>query len=69
MLVVKGNSFSRAGWLLAGFSEQISNCSVNMEETLQTYQEYGAKLFPISSVLLSCSFFQFAEPSAPFLAV
>lgn len=66
MLVVKGNSSSRAGWLLAGFSEQISNCSVNMEEILQTYQE---KLFLISSVLLSCSFFQFAEPSAPFLAV
>lgn len=44
-------------------------CNVNIEDILQTHQEYGAQLSPISSVLLSCPFFQFTEPFAHFLTV
>lgn len=68
-VLVKGYALSRDCLLASLNLADIKLCNVNMEEILQTQQEYGAKLSPISSVLLSCPFFQFAEPFAPFLAL
>ena len=66
MLVIKGYVLSKGCSLAPLNLADIKLCNVNMEEVLQTHQEYGAKLSPISYVLSSCPFYQFTEPFAPF---
>lgn len=69
MLVIKGYVLSRDCSLAPLNLADTKLCNDATEDILQTHQEYGAKLSPISSMLSSCSFFQFAKPFAPFIAV